>query len=84
MLPTLISAYVATGADDIYLPGNFAIQARCGEKITLPRLNSAYGKDAMIPVGQPNSGAAAAPMPQGCQRALIEARTDYDKLIQMP
>jgi phosphoglycerol transferase MdoB-like AlkP superfamily enzyme len=84
MLPTLVSAYVATAADDIYLPANFNIQARCGETIALPRLNSAYGMDAMIPEGQPNSGAPLTPLPRGCDSALIEARTDYNKLIEMP
>ena len=84
MLPTLVSAYVASDLSDVYLPGNFNIQARCGEKITLPRLNSAYGKDAMIPESEPSSVAFPAPLPEACHSALIEARTDYERLIEMP
>ena len=83
LLPTLVSAYVASGLSDVYLPGNFGIQAQCGEKITLPRSNSAHGKDAMIPDGQPNSGAAT-PLPQRCRNALADARADYLKLIELP
>ena len=84
MLPTLISAYVAYGMSDIYLPGNFNIHARCGERITLPRLNSAYGKDAMVPEGELNHGEASSSMLENCQNALAAARTDYKKLIAMP
>lgn len=84
MLPTLISMFVARDPSDIYLPGNFKIRANCGAKITLPRLNSAYGKDAMIPAGEPNSGAFQAPLAQNCRSALIEARADYDKIIETP
>ncbi len=84
MLPTLVSAYVASDLKDVYLPDNFNIQARCGEKITLPRLNSAYGRDAMIPESEPGSVALRAPLPEVCQSALIEARSGYERLIEMP
>ncbi len=84
MLPTLISAYVAKDKRDMYLPGNFAIQARCGEKISLPRLNKAYGRDAAIPEGQANSDPKAAALSQDCRSALIAARADYLSLIDIP
>jgi hypothetical protein len=84
MLPTLLSAYVAANLADIYLPGNFAIQARCGKKIALPRLNAAYGRDAMIPDGQPNANGATEKLTRDCQTALIAARPDYISLITMP
>lgn len=84
MLPTLVSAYVAKNGRDMYLPANFAIQARCGEKIALPRLNAAYGKDAMIPKGQANSDTTQASLTQTCRSALVAARPDYLKLIDMP
>jgi phosphoglycerol transferase MdoB-like AlkP superfamily enzyme len=84
MLPTLISAYVAKDSSDLYLPGNFELQAQCGEKIALPRLNTAYGKDAMVPQGEKNAAFDPVPLAESCRGALIEARTDYDKLIEMP
>ena len=84
MLPTLVSAYVASDLTDVYLPDNFNIQARCGEKVTLPRLNSAYGKDAMIPESELSSVALPAALPEACQSALIEARSAYQQLIEMP
>ena len=84
MLPTLLSAYVASDLTDVYLPDNFNIQARCGEKVTLPRLNSAYGKDAMIPESEQSSVALPAPLPEACHSALVEARSGYQRLIEMP
>ena len=84
MLPTLVSAYVADGPKDMYLTGNFAIQARCGERIALPRLNSAYGKDAMLSEKELKASAAPAALTQTCQSALVAARDDYLRLIDMP
>ncbi|MFV0280459.1 MAG: LTA synthase family protein [Rhodoblastus sp.] len=84
MLPTLLSAYVAKERSDMYLPGNFAIQARCGERISLPRLNNAYGKDAAIPEGQANSDPRAKELSQDCRSALVAARADYLSLIDIP
>lgn len=84
MLPTLISAYVAKDKRDMYLPGNFAIQARCGERISLPRLNKAYGRDAAIPEGQANADPKAVALSQNCRSALIAARSDYLSLIDIP
>jgi len=84
MLPTLLSAYVAKDKRDMYLPGNFAIQARCGERISLPRLNKAYGRDATIPEGQANSDPKAVALSQDCRSALIAARPDYLSLIDIP
>ena len=84
MLPTLVSAYVAREKGDMYLPGNFAIQARCGEKIDLPRLNAAYGRDAAIPAGQANSDPKAFALSQNCRSALVAARTNYLSLIDIP
>jgi len=84
MLPTLVSAYVATDKRDMYLPGNFVIQARCGEKISLPRLNKAYGADAAIPEGQANSDPSSVSLSQDCRSALVAARPDYLKLIDIP
>lgn len=84
MLPTLLSAYVAKDKRDMYLPGNFAIQARCGENIALPRLNKAYGSDAAIPDGQANADPKASALSQDCRSALVAARPDYLKLIDIP
>lgn len=83
MLPTLVSAYVAKDRSDMYLPGNFAIQARCGERIALPRLNKAYGTDAALP--EKDAHASASPtLSQDCRSALVAARADYLKLIDIP
>ena len=84
MLPTLISAYVADGPRDMYLTGNFEVQARCGERIALPRLNAAYGRDAMLPEKELQAGAAKGVLTQTCQDALVGARADYLRLIDMP
>ncbi len=83
MLPTLLSAYVTKERRDMYLPGNFAIQARCGGKIALPRLNEAYGRDAAIPQGQANADPGAVALTQDCRSALVAARPDYLKLIDI-
>ena len=83
MLPTLLSAYVARDKADMYLPGNFAIQARCGEKIALPRLNTAYGRDAALTEKDASAQASAA-LSQDCRSALVAARADYLKLIDIP
>ena len=84
MLPTLVSAYVAKDRADMYLPGNFAIQALCGERISLPRLNAAYGRDAAIPEGQGNADPKTNALTQNCRSALIAARADYLSLIDIP
>ena len=84
MLPTLLSTYVAKNRADMYLPGNFAIQALCGEKISLPRLNAAYGRDAAIPDGEANADPKAAALSQNCRSALVAARADYMSLIDIP
>lgn len=83
ILPTLISAYVAKAKGDMYLPGNFAIQARCGERIALPRLNKAYGTDAALPENDARANANPA-LSQDCRSALVAARADYLKLIDIP
>ncbi|HMN72262.1 MAG TPA: LTA synthase family protein [Rhodoblastus sp.] len=83
MLPTLVSAYVAKDKRDMYLPGNFAIQARCGEKIALPRLNKAYGRDAALPESDAGEAQKAA-LSQDCRSALMAARADYLRLIDIP
>lgn len=80
MLPTLVSAYAARNPRDLYLPANLGIQAGCGGKIALPRLNEAYGKDAVIQKGQLGASALAV----SCGRALVAARPDYLSLIAMP
>ena len=67
----------------MYLPGNFAIQARCGEKIALPRLNKAYGRDAALPESVARADAGAA-LSENCRGALVAARADYLKLIDIP
>jgi phosphoglycerol transferase MdoB-like AlkP superfamily enzyme len=84
MLPTLLSAYVAKDSRDVYLPGNFEIQAQCGTKISLPRLNTAYGKDAMIPESEFKANDASDKLTHNCQSALVAARSDYLSLIEMP
>ena len=84
MLPTLVSAYVAKDRRDMYLPGNFAIQALCGERISLPRLNAAYGRDAVIPDSEASSDPKAAALSQNCRSALVAARADYLSLIDIP
>ena len=84
MLPTLVSAYVAKDRRDMYLPGNFAIQALCGERISLPRLNAAYGRDAVIPESEANPDPKAAALSQNCRSALVAARADYLSLIDIP
>ena len=83
MLPTLVSAYVANDKRDMYLPGNFAIQARCGERIALPRLNKAYGRDAALPESEAGATQKAA-LSQDCRSALMTARADYLRLIDIP
>lgn len=83
MLPTLVSAYVAKDRSDMYLPGNFAIQARCGEKIALPRLNKAYGRDAALPDNLARAQTATS-LSDNCRSALVAARADYLKLIDIP
>ncbi|MFO1114997.1 MAG: LTA synthase family protein [Beijerinckiaceae bacterium] len=84
MLPTLVSAYVAANENDMYLPGNFAIQARCGAKIALPRANAAYGRDAALPAADAKAQGRTEALSQDCRSALVAARADYLKLIEMP
>ncbi|MDE2364502.1 MAG: LTA synthase family protein [Hyphomicrobiales bacterium] len=84
MLPTLVSAYVARDARDMYLPGNFAVLAGCGERIALPRLNAAYGNDAKLPERELAASGPARKLSGDCETALVAARDDYLRLIEMP
>ena len=38
----------------------------------------------MIPEGEPNSGSATPSMTDACRNALVAARAQYLKLIEMP
>jgi hypothetical protein len=80
LLPTLVSGYLADDAGDVYLPRNFDVLEHCGERISIARLNAAYGSRQSL---APGAEKAAAMSPE-CRDALDEARRDYRKLIVMP
>ncbi len=62
LLPTLLSAYVATGVDDLYLPQNFQVYQQCGSDILA---DNQARKGAALPlrIGPP-------PQP-GCRPAYL-------------
>ena len=76
LLPTLISAYAASGVDDLYLPQNLEVFQRCGSEV-LAGVQTAVGEPLPaavvdMPADGPSRSVpdrAPAPRHPGCQEA---------------
>lgn len=75
LLPTLISAYVAERAEDLYLPSNLTLYAQCGTR-----------RGEIEYASKPDGRAVSSPPDDQCRRTTAAVIASYKKerVIDVP